>query len=85
MGSFLEHFGYTFCLKKRTGAPKVPRERPKAPTPEINSSFGIHLEVTFRTFLEKMHVRVVLFPVLFRSHVFGGFLVAFEVGGTLKT
>ncbi len=31
------HFGLIFSVKKRTGAPKVPQERPRALTPEINS------------------------------------------------
>ena len=30
-GPFWEHFGYTFCVQKWDGAPKVPQE---APTPK---------------------------------------------------
>ena len=44
-----EHFGRTFCVKKRTGPPKVPQERPKAPTPQNKVT---HLG----TFLELMGV-----------------------------
>ena len=49
--SFLEHFGYIFCVKKRIGAPKVPQERPKAPTPVSPSHFGSHFGGYFRWFL----------------------------------
>ena len=50
LGSLLEYFGYIFCVKKRTGLPKVSQERPQAPTPEINSRFGRHFEVMFQIF-----------------------------------
>ena len=39
-----------FCVKNESVAPKVPRERPKAPTPEIKSRFGIHVGVVFCRF-----------------------------------
>ena len=35
MASFLKHFGSIFCIKIETLAPKVPQERPKAPTPAM--------------------------------------------------
>ena len=65
VGSFWGHFGYIFCMKKRTEAPKVLQERPKALTPEIKSRFGSHSEGIFLTFAGKMCVFVVLFAVLF--------------------
>ena len=43
MGSVLEHFGHIFGVKNEAAAPKVPQERPKAPTPEIKSRFGSHV------------------------------------------
>ena len=70
LGSFWEHFGYIFCMKNRTEAPKVLQERPKALTPEINSRFGSHSEGIFLTFAGKMYVFVVLFAVLFFSSIF---------------
>ena len=70
LASFGEHFGYIFCMKKRTEAPKVLQERPKALTPEISSRFGSHSESIFLIFAGKMYVFVVLFAVLFFSSIF---------------
>ena len=50
MASFLEHFGSIFGVKNETVAPKVPQERPKAPTPEIKSRFGTHVGGVFWRF-----------------------------------
>ena len=47
---FWEHFGSIFGVKNETVAPKVPQERPKAPTTKIPSRFGSHVGVAFCRF-----------------------------------
>ena len=40
--SFWELFGYTFCIKKSIGAPKVPQEAPRVKVQIYNHHFGDH-------------------------------------------
>ena len=57
LGALWGHFGLICSVKKRTGAPKVPQERPRALTPEINSPiwgpFGARCFVHFQFVLLK--------------------------------
>ena len=35
LASFLEHFGFIFCVENETVAPKVPQERPSPKSPHV--------------------------------------------------
>ena len=70
LGALWGHFGLICSVKKRTGAPKVPQERPRALTPEIRSPiwgpFGGILFVHFQVVsLNKMVLKYVPFFLRF--------------------
>ena len=52
MGSVLELFGHIFAVKNEAAAPKMPQERPKAPTPKSPQLFGFLLEGHFQDFCD---------------------------------
>ena len=77
LGSLLEHTRSIFYFPTATCAEMCHPRRPNMIVSEIPSTFGTHFRVMCWTCSEKIHIVVVLFLVLFQSHVFRCCLVIF--------